>query len=1818
MPQESLQALAPYATSILKVLSKFAQSDAVNLGISSSQLATINEELNGVILRVVSPYWWQAMTKLLGVYFFLLDDEGEFVANNLYFSCKPFTPIPGEVFRSNLMKLCMPDAQSPLKILTPKRLAHMYREKYGRPVHVDCKNDDWTDVLVGQDGIIVYHQKSVISSNLHDKIICAAGKLTYPVYSQPVDAPKFTRHLCLQLNQLVGILSRSECPLSMEALDVAYYQNSTGMQLQPIVTQTSLLSYVEGVSVEVRIPTLVYAYHGMPIAIEPAADRSLTDLEGATEIPSCRYNPPTAVHKEPENNPVDDMLCWCNAIGNSQMNLSTKVLDDLKLMRAQYTEQQLQALQHLVSLTKPGEYISAAQLNDTMRALTGKGLKDVLGSSQDQKWWIRATTIPGVQFYFKEGDMHKSLNTMLTYTPETPKAVGTASSTVGLVSTTDSNPGKNEAAAMKFLGTELVEDDSSDFLSRPKAAPIISRSSSTSSSRDRVLARHTPAVIVTQAVDKAMIISGDTRLKRRLEDDPDQEDNKRARANIFMIAEYSGNSASSTPPASMPVENAQQPSSYNVASYVQLLKPSDSAAHRIELVQNIQKNLDLMTNVTDESLADILEAIGDYFGKKKQFEQANPRAPAADDTSVVHFVYEVTRHLKKVTGSLTEHTTSKLFMSIRKLPQPSCGKILEGLKVRLECSKSGPVFDPEAICDCFYHIKVFLYSPELKQTILLLGGKLQQWHSVCAEDKLTSLQYAKILLAFKEIPYVDEAISNLLTSINDLMGLPADLEDALADYRQWGSGAHISCGSTSLVELKYIGKGIIKMMNGAMQSSNNLMNQKFAATFRTYDPVLTDPLSTICAYMAVKLSALMRKEPDNKAVSADEDLTVYILQILRGQNSEDIRLRLLMDNLVQYARLLPVSSLKEKFCETTVIFIAHMENFSSDHRVVETLLVFFESILAQYRTLPIGESCATFDDKYLARSTKYLFSPPYMRNALRNLSSSSRIVMRFIVQLQPWLDDYPAARAGRGEKRWDLDDIGQAYLGFRRMREMPRLFEPVTNDTSAIASYQQAITFVNNFQRYALSTMSIPFGQYLVSGRFLKCISRCLMNLSESDEVFAFIVRELVDMLSRSEEELTTVNLLPLDAVADLMYVLGEKRGWTDVAGVVILSSLFNLTENISPQEVKTTVNIAQSDLSHYITMLTSLRGVVVVNQVVLNWFDMLLHFIFSAQVWDAHSTIMSFDQLFHSVSNICAGVSVLLQSHSRVATTCLQQLDLLFVKLSTKTTERNPYDLVMTSPLLALIQMSLWRVYVQRLSINSAAPCNGFFQFVSVSCAALIDTSIQTSSVTEWGHLISAGQVLADTLLLMSSKPEVAETLAGALLHILRIVFNYTGSVAEHAIDLAKDVLESSQAQISQLEQQPAENSTVDKQAILSALIDYAEEARIQSVIIGEEPGNREKPRRDVYILASYVLKCLADMCHHCNKPENASMPLQLQQVVILCLTLVLAYVDELQVTQLHQVLFFCRRFTKLQVYHSVALRRPVLYVLEACIRHAVTFLETSFWSLQNGLKAGEYQERGIVWSDRRVRREDAGRMRDFLRLVNEDTLALYFECMTIMGMIGKNMESKLLHEKKSLLMVHEHFFNGIIALPYRAFCVQFDFLDTLFGVPTITVTSKQEVFIHWKEVQDHAVRYLLRHLGSVEAVHHVVLHGVPCRLAWPVSSAAVRHRMQSLPATWQGAHRAECAQGEIYATCGGGDAIDSEGKVWFCVDIVPLTRCLPASLPRVCGWDDGKQLTKQLNVQYASLLVDTVCEAKPKALLRSVERLVDKFLAVLGLLDC
>lgn len=330
----------------------------------------------------------------------------------------------------------------------------------------------------------------------------------------------------------------------------------------------------------------------------------------------------------------------------------------------------------------------------------------------------------------------------------------------------------------------------------------------------------------------------------------------------------------------------------------------------------------------------------------------------------------------------------------------------------------------------------------------------------------------------------DASLSRTLTLINEHF--------SLARYTGFKK-------AKALLDVRYAAKGIIKIMQSLLTTSD-------------VNPELVDPLCNICHFIALKVTELNTQQ-------IDEDVVVYLLQILKGQRSDEPRIRKLIGALAAYASKKNFQPKDVKFLETLILFIVSMEYFSSAHPEVCNLLSLLEELLVRLRSTNV----IVFDSQYLFRAKRCGFLPHMMRYALRSLGSSSKQVMSFVLTLKPWLEDY-------GGFKWEPENIGRSYMGLKRMRE------------TFLVRTQQDVEMVLQFQRSIEELMPLPFRSLKLKDSFVNSIAKCLNGLDETDFIYTFIVQELCAILgSENPDQFTGIST---GAVAGLLHGIGKKKNW--------------------------------------------------------------------------------------------------------------------------------------------------------------------------------------------------------------------------------------------------------------------------------------------------------------------------------------------------------------------------------------------------------------------------------------------------------------------------------------------------------------------------------------------------------------------------------------------------------------------------------------------------------------------------------------------------
>eukprot|EP00981_Chlorochromonas_danica_P000914 scaffold222_cov176-Ochromonas_danica.AAC.1 len=549
----------------------------------------------------------------------------------------------------------------------------------------------------------------------------------------------------------------------------------------------------------------------------------------------------------------------------------------------------------------------------------------------------------------------------------------------------------------------------------------------------------------------------------------------------------------------------------------------------------------------------------------------------------------------------------RLFKSLRKLPDNKVHQqsILKGLKARLDIpSPKSKSFNNVEIMECFQELKSFPYSI-IKDVLICLGVKVQEAISDTMNnaESFTESQYAKIIYSLKNVEHIDADITRTLRLINDRLGsviqerTKDDVSSSGRDY-------------TKLLSIaRWIGKGVIKLMQGCSSADSLSVSND-----------ILEPLYQIIYYLSLELKVLAEME---KTIAVDIDLVVYVLQILKGQKTEDIRLRALMFSTVRYAKGRTFSC-DNKFYETLIGFIGSMDNFSSNYIEVRSFVDWLGELLHYIRTC---EFAPKFDLDSATRAKKYSFAPCNLRFALRGFGSSSIEVMRFVLALAPWLEDYGAG--GNAGIKNDLDNIGKSYRGLCRMREAVLLSRP------------EDLDIVFRFQRFIEKIMPISFRGFRLKDAFIYSLARAIGSLDERDSIYHFIIQELLWTLSKDPQVWTDISL---PALAALLHGIGKNKTWIDSSAWLILHGIrtavvkINIFPALLPHLnlVSTVLAVPGSVIPHVCVMLTSLEHSLIISSDVAQLIDLFLECI----LYFIKPPEASFHLSFDNVSFICKGLS--------------------------------------------------------------------------------------------------------------------------------------------------------------------------------------------------------------------------------------------------------------------------------------------------------------------------------------------------------------------------------------------------------------------------------------------------------------------------------------------------------------------------------------------------------------------------------------------------
>ncbi len=534
--------------------------------------------------------------------------------------------------------------------------------------------------------------------------------------------------------------------------------------------------------------------------------------------------------------------------------------------------------------------------------------------------------------------------------------------------------------------------------------------------------------------------------------------------------------------------------------------------------------------------------------------------------------------------------------------------------------------------------------------------------------------------------------------------------------------------SKALIDVRYIGKGILKMMQslGVADNAPDAANQ------------LWDPLLNICTFLAMKVHEL-----DPTVI--DEDVLVYLLQILKGQRSEDDRIRELIGALAKYGYSKKFRAKDMKFFDTLLMFIGSMDYFSSQHREVNRLLLFLEELLLQFRSLSPSVSMLTFDANYLSRARRYGFSPYTMRYALRNLSSSQWEVMRFVLALEPWLKDY-------GKSTWELENIARSYLGLRRLRERV----PVRNTAEADLGLR--------FHKCIDQIMPMHFHSLKMKDSFINSLAKCLMCLEEGDSIYKFICKELAKLFASTDHldcsHWKMSHYVSLDAFAGLFHGIGKKKSWYKEASRRLLHAVdaaikvgslpyFNLDILLSSKEHE-----APQSLQAYCVMISSFEGVTILYPEVTELILLLMKIIEQLM---RRGLALSYGHFYF----VCKGLAGFMLSIQ--ATAFVESFEQMLIGVIEKKG-------VVFDQLLSLLQVDAMHFYLHRIArdqlrhealytaIKTALPkCNSLAQMVQLMDLVPLFTAHHRSMdaiITQLHNLVFESSSAKDILSALQHRP--------------------------------------------------------------------------------------------------------------------------------------------------------------------------------------------------------------------------------------------------------------------------------------------------------------------------------------------------------------------------------------------------------------------------------------------------------------------------------
>lgn len=1181
--------------------------------------------------------------------------------------------------------------------------------------------------------------------------------------------------------------------------------------------------------------------------------------------------------------------------------------------------------------------------------------------------------------------------------------------------------------------------------------------------------------------------------------------------------------------------------------------------------------------VEDKTIADLIEAIGataQLHDKEKKPSSASGEAKTPLQRLNELFPSIVSR-MQSMTSNLPNDCAIRLFRSLRKLQpanNPSHCSILKGIKARLSCSLEKDIFTNPGIVECTTTLKAFPVTEHLKEIFVMLGSKIheQMQDSSQRSQPFSCSQYVKIINCFKSFDKIDPGISRTISMANERF--------FIAKYQPNASGN--SDGEKLVLEVKFLAKGIQKLMQmiaALLESSSSAPSLAFLE--------LIDPVLNIVQFLAIKISEL----PVNQTL--DDDLVVHCLQLLKSQCVEDPRIRMLIDQLAAYILRSEVKPRDSKFFDLVLSFITAMDHYHSSFPEVGHFLMALEMILKTFRT---SATPPVFDSLYAARAKRYGFPAYSLRYALRNLGASSRQVMTFVMVLRPWLEDY-------GGGRWELENVGRSYIGLRRMRE------------SYLVRCPSDVDLVHDFQQCILDLMLMPFHQYKLKDSFVHSIAKCLLCLDEKDEIFYFILSELVQVLSRymvnlsknslglsnqqlagmeTEEEGEEVEEtadplanVSLSAWAGLMHGIGRKKHWCEPCSrqfLQVLAQLMTMAP-IAPSSALEGGNpttpqfsyilLGGSDLpsgalageimQQYCVILSSLEGMLVATAESIRIVHALVTRILA--LVKTSGCQLSYNQGFFVVKGLTSFILLPSSTESSSASSSLSLSHLVSPSSNGGKLLIDMMDAVF-SCLVEYKEISI----DQALMLLQSPTCHFYIQHLRQQ-AQLQHPDHQSFSLFVQRFLPQC-RLLSHMLPMLELLPLIdisnQDPLVAAIVDQLKEV------VLEGS--LSKEILYNSHLSDLDLD---SEHSP--KEEILRAMMLNA---------------NKYRGSIDIQTAqsAAHVLSHL-----WCVEVDEQNM----KDLLIVLLTFVLMYlIDEHCPMEWRQCLVFFDNYYTKSTRRVAALSSTIQYIQEELIRRSVRHLETLFGSFMNQNLPVQLSSTASHQSP--SREQEAAPTVSYSvtleQLLHPDSTKLFVECVVALSKTV-HLQTTLSFELTSLRTVFESFFRGVFRLPeslwYSLYSPRY-----MFGIMT-----------PWREIEEHAIDYVKQRLMEANpeawqsAMSYCLINGVPATMAIELSSA---RRMAPMDCDGDGLllfdymgeeDEMEIERDEIRQR----DAMD---RRWLLMDLLPRNRFVATSMTQVIS--DSEAVKRGLGVIYATVLVD-LTESEV-----DMERKLDGLLASYGLI--